>query len=34
VRIFMGDNGLAIVLMVVGFLVTFMLPLYALAAIF
>jgi hypothetical protein len=30
----MGDNGLAIVLMVVGFLVTFMLPLYALAAIF
>jgi len=34
VRIFMGDNGFAIALMVVGFLVTFMLPLYALAAIF
>jgi len=30
----MGDNGLAIILMIVGFLVTFMLPLYALAAIF
>ncbi len=30
----MGDNGLAIVLMIVGFLVSFMLPLYALAAIF
>lgn len=30
----MGDNGLAVILMIVGFLVTFMLPLYALAAIF
>jgi hypothetical protein len=30
----MGDNGLAIILMIVGFLVAFMLPLYALAAIF
>jgi hypothetical protein len=30
----MGDNGLAVVLMIAGFLITFMLPLYALAAIF
>jgi hypothetical protein len=30
----MGDNAIAIVLIVLGFLVTFMLPLYALAAIF
>jgi hypothetical protein len=30
----MGDNAVAIVLMVVGFLITFMLPLYALAALF
>jgi hypothetical protein len=30
----MGDNAIAIVMIVLGFLVTFMLPLYALAAIF
>ena len=30
----MGDNGVAIILMIVGFLIMFMLPLYALAAIF
>jgi hypothetical protein len=30
----MGENGVAIGLMIVGFLITFMLPLYALAAIF
>jgi hypothetical protein len=30
----MGDNAVAIVLMVVGFLITFMLPLYALTALF
>gem|GEM_PF-573139 len=30
----MGDNAVAIVLMVVSFLVTFMVPLYLLAGIF
>jgi len=30
----MGDNAIAIVLIVLGFMVTFMLPMYALAAIF
>jgi len=30
----MGDNGVAIILMIVGFFVMFMLPLYAIAAIF
>jgi len=30
----MGDNGLAIVMMVVGFLIAFIVPIYALAAIF
>ncbi len=30
----MGDNGIAIILMIVGFLVMFMLPLYVLAMIF
>jgi len=34
VRRFMGDNAVAIVMMIAGFLITFMLPLYALAAIF
>jgi hypothetical protein len=30
----MGDNAVAIVLIIVGFLIAFMLPLYALAALF
>jgi hypothetical protein len=30
----MGGNGLAVVLMVVGFIVAFLLPIYALAALF
>jgi hypothetical protein len=30
----MGDNSVAIILMIVGFLVMFMLPLYVLAMIF
>jgi hypothetical protein len=30
----MGGNGLAIVLMVVGFIVAFLVPIYALAALF
>jgi hypothetical protein len=30
----MGDDAIAIVLIVLGFMVTFMLPMYALAAIF
>jgi len=30
----MGDNGLAIIMMIAGFLVTFMLPVYFLAIIF
>jgi|WetSurMetagenome_2_1015567.scaffolds.fasta_scaffold663813_1 hypothetical protein len=30
----MGDDAIAIVLIVLGFMITFMLPMYALAAIF
>ncbi len=30
----MGDNGVAIILMIVGFLVMFMLPAYLIAVIF
>jgi hypothetical protein len=30
----MGDNAVAIVLIIVGFLIAFMLPLYALAMLF
>jgi hypothetical protein len=30
----MGGNGLAIVLMVIGFIVAFLVPIYALAAMF
>jgi len=29
-----GNNGLAVVLMIIGFLVAFLLPIYALSAIF
>jgi hypothetical protein len=30
----MGGNGLALVLMVIGFIVAFLVPIYALAALF
>jgi hypothetical protein len=30
----MGGNGIAVVLMVVGFIVAFLVPIYALAALF
>lgn len=30
----MGGNGLAVVLMVIGFIVAFLVPIYALAALF